>query len=358
MNEEPACAVVIGLGAFGAQMARAIMESPSITLCGVGDRDPHKAARLGNELGVPHYTDNRQLLLNAKPRLACIATPPMVWEELLDICAKRGIHVWKEAPLGRHLGEAASLVRRFQQADLKLAVGTQRRFAESYRRARELTDRLGEIYLARGHYLFNWGGPLHWRADRHSAGGGALLELGYHLIDLILWTLGVPEEVYGLVTAEDPPDDADPPQPPHDTDDTATAVLRYRNDTMATLVTGRLSGPVSEEFAIHGRDGSITVNHDTCTLRSSEGEVLDHLRETVTPNDLFRRQAEAFAHAVVHEESRYHCSAAENLLANAVLEAMYLSAQTCQPESVWKQLQIHGLEVEECLQYSPDRSKS
>jgi predicted dehydrogenase len=357
MDETPGAKIpvaVIGLGAFGLRMAEALLRCDAAQLVALGDRDAGRARQAGERFSLPHFTDNRQLLLTAKPHAVFLAAPPMGAAELLTFCAEKGIHVWKETPLGRNLEEAAAFVRRFEAAGLKLAVGTQRRFAESYRRAHEHARRFDEILLARSHYFFHWGPDLRWRADKHSAGGGALLEVGYHCIDLLTWTLGLPEQAYGATVTRRPlADEQAADQPLHDTDDSASAILRYPNGCLATLVASRLSGPVSEELALHGRAGSVLADSETCTLRSPDGDVLDHFAQAPSSNDVFRKQAESFCLAVRDNTAVWECSAAENLLNLAVVEAIYLSHATGQPENPIRQLHTHGLGFDDCLRHRP-----
>ncbi|MCK5114298.1 MAG: Gfo/Idh/MocA family oxidoreductase [Phycisphaerae bacterium] len=342
MSEENIPVVVIGLGDFGYQTAAALKKCVGADLVAVCDCDQHKCEQIANELGVEPYTDPRQLILKTKPRACFIATPPMVAPELLGICLKNGVNVWKEAPLGRDLGEAVEMVHQFNDAGLKLAVGTHRRFSETYMQAKKLLPKIGEVFLARVHYLFNWGGDLKWRCDKLSAGGGALLELGYHITDLLIWMLGLPEEVYALITCEsEKPNGGDAAYPPHDTDDSTVATLRYRNNVIASLVASRVSGPVSEQLVIHGTGGSITVNPDACTLRGPDGEIIERMENTLTLGELFCRQVQGFVDAIRNDEETCIAAGEENLLTHAAIGAMYLSGHTAQPESPRSQLEIH-----------------
>lgn len=355
LAEEPIPVAMIGLGSFARRTLDALAGCQSVKIVGAADRDPQQAAQVGREMDVPYYTDNRQMLLGTKPAIVFLATPPMPAMDIMDFCASLGIHVWKEAPLGRNLGEAVSMARRFEDAGLKLAVGTQRRFVETYRHLFDLRTRIGQTFLARAQYFFNWGPDLQWRADIQSAGGGALLELGYHPIDLLVWLLGLPEEVYGLTTcSQTSAGVAESPKihGPHDTDDTASALLRYKSDAMATLSVSRISGPVSERLALRGRDGSLVASGESCTLRNPDGDVIDHLQDESAPQDIFRRQVESFIQSIATNSEQYQCSALENLMTHAVIEAIYLSNQTCRPESPLRQLEIHGLHPSECLKYA------
>ncbi len=284
------------------------------------------------------------------------AVPPAAAPEILDLCARRGIHLWKELPLGRNLDEGVAFVRQAEKANIKLAVGTQRRFAPGYRRAWELRSRLGQTFLGRAHYLFNWGPELRWRGDKAAAGGGALMELGYHPIDLLVWMLGLPDEVYGVSTCGKQIPRTAPTEKAHpiyDTDDTAAALFRYGSGLMATVVTTRCSGPVSEELCLHGRGGSIVAHGESCILRDPDGSVLDNVTNEVDPLATFRRQVEAFARAVIGGGQAYECSARENLLNLAVVEAIYLSDRTAQPESPLRRLRTHSLETRDCLANCP-----
>lgn len=351
---------LIGLGSFGLRMAEALADLDGAALVGVADRNPQRTAETATRLGTRAFEDNRQLLMATRPDALFLATPPMAAPDLLKACLDLGIHVWKEAPLARSLEEAAAFARRFDAAGLKLAVGTQRRVWPTYRRCRELLPQIGEVFLARSHYLFDWGSELRWRADRKSAGGGAMLELGYHLVDLLTWTLGLPEQVFAATVINDPFEDHldnDPtgrePQPQHDTDDSATAVLRYKSDAMVNVTTSRVTGPASEQLSLHGRNGSITADPEHCILRRTDGTVLDHLAESLQPIEPFLRQAQAFLAAVRDDAKRYPCSARENLLTHAVIEAIYLSAHTGQPESPLDSLHTHGLDPAACLALTP-----
>ncbi|MBS3734419.1 MAG: Gfo/Idh/MocA family oxidoreductase [Phycisphaerae bacterium] len=359
MSDQSVPVAIIGVAGIGQMTLRGLAGSDCARVVGVSDRVTGAADRIAHQVAAerggppaPVYSDNRSLLAETRPRAVFLAVPPYLAPPLVAACAERGIHVWTEAPPARNLAEGVAMVRRMDEAGLLLAVGTQRRFTMTYRRAFELRHRLGRIFLGRAHYLFNWGPQLGWRGDAEAAGGGALMELGYHPIDLMLWLRGLPEQVYGLAAEGNRPDTpatCGATLPVYDTDDTAAAILRYADGGMATVVTTRSSGPVSEELCLHGRRGSLRTDDQQCLLRDPDGNLLDSVAEEAPPRDIFRRQAEAFVHAVAAGANRYEASARENLLNLAVVEAIYLSNRTHQPETPLRLLNNHGLSVEDCL---------
>jgi len=352
MSEQALPVAMIGVGGFGGQTLSALRRCRHVRLVGLSDRNAKAAELAGQEAGAPAFADNRSLLAETRPAAVFLAAPPSAAAEVVLACAERGIHVWKEAPLARNLDEGVAMVRPMERAGLRLAVGTQRRFSSGYRRAWELRDELGEVFLARAHYLFNWGPQLGWRADKASAGGGALLELGYHPIDLLLWVLGLPEEVYGLATQAAGPA-GQTAKLMYDTDDTAAAVMRFAGGAIASVVTTRSSGPVSEQLCLHGRRGSLAACLESCILRDADGNTLDSTEAQSSPLDLYVRQVDAFARAVMGNNRHYECSGLENLLAQATIEAIYLSDRTLHPESPERLLSSHGMSKEDCLRYRP-----
>jgi len=358
MSDDKLTAVVIGLGGFGSSIFSALDACEDVEIVGVSDRDQALAEQTGRSIDTPYYCDNRSLLAETKPQVAFLCVPPMVAPELVSACAKRGIHVWKDLPLARNLDEGVAMVQQMDSASLKFAIGTQWRFAPGYSRAVHISDTLEQILIIRGQYFFNWGSELGWRSDKTSAGGGALLELGYHPVDTLLAIKGLPEEVYGMAATANTKINTSLPgiahtQPPHDTDDSAAGILRYRDGTMATIITCRTSGPFSGELTIHSPTATILANFDSCTVRGPDGNTIDHFSDAAGPAGVFSRQIESFVNAIRNDEQLYMCSARENLLNLAVLDAIYLSDQTRHVERPTSLLEAHKLDETKCLIHRP-----
>ena len=348
---------VVGLATTGRNVLAALRETDGVEIVAVSDHNAALAEEVGRMHGIPHFGDNRSLLAEARPQVAFVSVPPMQAGELLSACAQREVHVWKDMPLARNLDEAVAMVRRMEKEGLKFAIGTQWRWQAGYARAVQWVPRLGQTFLCRAHYLFNWGPNLGWRTDKASAGGGALLELAYHPIDLLTHAMGLPEEVYGCNVGgfrSDWTDESAQQSPPYDTDDTAASILRYRDGAMATVVATRSSGPVSEEICFHGRDGSLSATSERCVLRGPDGNLLENFSaDRPSPVAAYRQMVRSFLQAIAEDAPIYPASARENLLTHAIIEALYLANRTAHPESPMRLLRNCKLDEAACLIHTP-----
>jgi predicted dehydrogenase len=344
-------AALIGAGGFGTHALQALRGSRLVELAGLSDRDPRVAEAAAAEAACPGYTDHRRLLAETAAQAVFLAVPPGPAIELVRLAAQRGVHVWRQVPVARSLPEAVELCQLMDRCGRKFAVGTQRRFMSGYRRARDMLDRLGEVYLTQAHYQFDFGPSLGWRGDR-SAGGGALVELGYHMFDLLLWLLGLPETVYTIAgTGQRAPGRED--LPVYDSDDTAVAVFRCAGKAATTVTVSRCFRPVSEGVTLYGAAGVLSAGPEQCELRDRQGTVLESFRQEETLAVVFTRMIDSFARAAAEDAARYECSGWENLPAMAAVDAAYLSDQTGQPESPGELLAHYNVTAHDTSKCTP-----
>lgn len=119
-----------------------------------------------------------------------VAAPNDVHAALVATAAELGLAVLCEKPLGRDAGEAGGMVDACEAAGVPLATAFDQRFHAAHLRLRELVAQgdLGEVTAARLTYAC-WVGPDwaldNWRADARRAGGGALIDLAPHGLDLL-----------------------------------------------------------------------------------------------------------------------------------------------------------------------------
>src|SRR5690606_32818919 len=131
-------------------------------------------------------------------------------------------------------------------------------------------------------------GELLWRGDAARAGGGALLEGGYLMLDALVQLLGVPATVLA-VTARTPPTG---PRAVYDTEDNAVLVCRYSDGPIAVLTASRRIGPDEQALHIAAQDGSVVISDEQVVVRDAGGH--GELLRLRRPADRLGGQVEEF----------------------------------------------------------------
>jgi predicted dehydrogenase len=126
-----------------------------------------------------------------------IATPTALHAEQARTALEHGLAVFCQKPLALDADGARAVVESAREADRLLAVDFCYRCTGAARAVKREVEsgRLGEIFAADLVFHNAYGPDKPWSTDPRLAGGGCLLDLGIHLVDLALWTLGFPEVV-------------------------------------------------------------------------------------------------------------------------------------------------------------------
>jgi predicted dehydrogenase len=121
-----------------------------------------------------------------------IATPNALHAEQALAALERGLHVFCQKPLGRNAAEARAVVQAARAADALLGVDLSYRHTAAARAVRDevRSGRTGDVLAADLVFHNAYGPGRAWSSSRELAGGGCLLDLGVHLVDLAVWTLG------------------------------------------------------------------------------------------------------------------------------------------------------------------------
>lgn len=367
MTDEPLRLALVGAGDLGSKCLDALAEVAGLQVVGIADRNGKLAEQAAASAGAAFFTDQRHMLGQVQPDVLLVTTPPATAAELIRLAAQRSVHVIKAGPLARTLDEAAEMVNVMASAGRTLAVLAPRRFHGSYRGLVLGCRRLGRLFLARAQQVLNWGRPFGWRGDKASAGGGALLEAGYEMIDLIVWAMGLPEEVYAVTGRHGRPHMVEAngevePLGVYDTDDSAVIVLRYADGAAGAVVASWAVSPPTEDLILHGQSGSGQAGPTQAVFRDPAGNVLDRIDGDDRPGPALRRQLSELAEALAsdkdpgdsgEEPSRYESAAREHLLTMAVVEAAYLSDRTGQSENPQRLLDSCGFTPNQCLSDRP-----
>ena len=191
------------IGVSGCGAATALYHAPALRILeGEGavrvsalfDPDPAALAQIHRMFPIAKAVSDFDELLNEAVDLLIIASPPARHFEQAAAALCAGTAVFCEKPLATRLADAEALVQLARQTGRMLAVGMLRRYFPAIRVLRDLI-RSGVIGEVRQFRCFE-GGPFHWPVrspsyfSREASGGGVLMDIGVHALDLLGWWFG------------------------------------------------------------------------------------------------------------------------------------------------------------------------
>jgi predicted dehydrogenase len=180
----------------------ALQKAEGSRLVAVMRRDPAKAADYARRHNVPRwYADADELIADPEVNAVYVATPPGSHEQLALKVAAAGKPCYVEKPMARNHAECLRMVEAFRAAKVPLFVAYYRRSLPRFVTVKQLIDdgRLGRVtgLVYRHTRLFRDTQGDEWRLDPARAGGGLLLDLGSHALDLFDFLLGPLSDVSG-----------------------------------------------------------------------------------------------------------------------------------------------------------------
>ncbi|HEY0414500.1 MAG TPA: Gfo/Idh/MocA family oxidoreductase [Allosphingosinicella sp.] len=185
----------LGTGWIGRHRMAAMLATGAVEAAAIADPSPDMAAEAAKLAPAARLVSGLDALLDSGVDGVVIATPSALHAEQSVRALERGAAVFCQKPLGRTAAEARSVVEAARAADRLLAVDFSYRFTEGVRRIRELIGggELGNVYAADLVFHNAYGPDKPWFYDPALSGGGCVMDLGVHLVDLALWLLDFPK---------------------------------------------------------------------------------------------------------------------------------------------------------------------
>ncbi len=193
---------IIGTGTISNEHIKAYQKNPRVELYALCDIDGDKVKRMGEMYGVQRvYTDMREMLAMEELDAVSVCT----WNAAHAPCAiaalEAGKHVLCEKPMAISADQAKAMKRSAELAGKLLMIGFVRRFGNDCAIMQDYINsgRLGELYYAKAVNMRRYGNPGGWFSVKEMSGGGPLIDLGVHIIDLVRYLSGNPRpvSVYG-----------------------------------------------------------------------------------------------------------------------------------------------------------------
>ncbi len=286
---------IVGLGNIGQYHAERLLDH-GVDL--VGGMDVAEAARerFARRYDVPTYDDHHELYDTVDAVI--ITTPNKYHEEYAIEALERDRHTLLEKPLAHSFESAERIAAAAAATDAHTMVGFNNRFANTVQIVKNRIERgeLGEVTHVEANYIRRRGIPGRgsWFTRRQIAGGGALIDLGVHAIDLALYVLEYPPvtEVTGVTRGEFGQredyaylemwaEDAGPGG--FDVDDSTSGFIRCADgQTISLEVAWATNRPANHEFVVRGTDAAARFDllESDLSIHSASNVGPDHLEDT------------------------------------------------------------------------------
>lgn len=253
---------IVGAGLVARVHARAIAETSGARLVAVCRANASRANEAAAELGVPCEPSQEALLERPDIDAVCLCTPSGQHAEQCLAAARASKHVLVEKPMALDLADADAMIAACRDAGVRLGVALQRR-TDFACRALHDAIRAGELgrlvlgiatvpyYRPQSYYA-----SAAWRGTWSLDGGGALMNQGIHIVDLLLWLMGGEAEVVGATGGA--------VEHEIEVEDCVAAALRFSSGALGTLVATTAAAPgFPPRVEIYGSQGGAQIEGDT-----------------------------------------------------------------------------------------------
>jgi predicted dehydrogenase len=185
----------LGVGWIGRQRMEAIAKSGLVEIAAIADAARDLAAQAAQLAPGATCVESLTELLEVGVDGVVIATPSALHAEQAIAVLDQGAAVFCQKPLGRNAVETRRVIEAARAGNLLLGVDLSYRFLNQITKMYELIRQggLGDVYAADLMFHNAYGPDKPWFYDRQLSGGGCVIDLGIHLVDLALWILGFPE---------------------------------------------------------------------------------------------------------------------------------------------------------------------
>lgn len=295
----------------------------------VMDKNAEVAIKVGEKYGVSRvYTDVNELLEQSDIDAVYIATPVFCHKEQAFMAADAGKHILLEKPMGLTTAEGKEIMDYCNKKGVKLGIAFMMRFHDAHERIKEKIENgeIGEIVSA--YAKFNCLSPVSevkWRQTKAFSGGGTMMDMGIHCIDLLQYMTGMKsKEVVGM--------SGNQIFKYPDTEDAATAIMRMENGALFCVEANfNIPEEVGCRFEIYGTEGCITAEGtigqtETGNVKISKIDKEPYELEYISGN-MYTKEISKFADAIMLG-GPIPVTAEEGIFNQKIVEAVYESQES------------------------------
>lgn len=320
-----------------------------LAVCDVNSDAAHQAAAAFNVPRVyGHYMD---LINDPDIDAVSVATPNAFHVEPAVAALRAGKHVLCEKPLARNAVEGMEIVRSAEESGKILQVALQNRFTGPVKYMKGFIDKghMGDVYYARAQALRRRGVPT-WGVftNKELQGGGPLIDIGVHILDMTLHLMGYPKPVSASGKTWDTLGKTpglfnqwgDYDRSAYNVEDFAVGLIRFENGAMVTLESSfmaNLDGNPYQTQLFGTKAGAIVKpdGDDAVQIFTEQDGTLLNVSPTQIPKveSAHTAEVQAFVNAIL-EGKPSPVPGREGLILNAIFDAIYKSSETGREEPV------------------------
>ncbi|WP_096438582.1 Gfo/Idh/MocA family protein [Alteribacter populi] len=291
---------IIGTGSISQFHLDAYEANQNVKITAICDQNKKRANDIAQKYGAEYVFENYEDMLQLKELDAIsICTWNNSHAKLSIASLKAGKHVLVEKPLCITVEEAEEIQHIAKETDRVVQVGVVRRFDPNTQMVKSFVDgeMFGDFYYAKASSLRRAGNPGGWFADKEKSGGGPLIDIGVHVIDLCWYLMGKPKPVsisantyYELGNRSNVKHvpfykaaDYDPTK--NNVEDMANSIIRFENGASLMLDVSFTLHATKDETAVklYGTKGGIELAPELKIITEQHDTMLNILPQTVSP---------------------------------------------------------------------------
>ncbi|HWO76624.1 MAG TPA: Gfo/Idh/MocA family oxidoreductase [Bacillus sp. (in: firmicutes)] len=188
---------LIGVGAIAESTHLVyVKEHPDVSIEAIVDVNLERAKKLAEAHGVRHYFSSiDELIASIQVDAVIISTPNQTHMPIAKRAAEHGIHVFVEKPIGTDVSEVEEFLEVARKNNVITMVGMPHRFRRDVQVLKEYAEQntFGNVYYVKATLFRRRGTPKGWFTNKALAGGGAMMDIGVHVLDLAWWLMGQPK---------------------------------------------------------------------------------------------------------------------------------------------------------------------
>jgi myo-inositol 2-dehydrogenase/D-chiro-inositol 1-dehydrogenase len=277
---------IIGLGNMGKLHLLDALRIDGVKVVAAADKSETNRKSV-EKYHVKTYDDYTKLIDAEELDAVIVSLPNFLKKDCVFYAAENKLNIFLEKPMALNYFEAQEMAQKVEKENVRMAVGVNYRYYPCVQKLKNNFDdgRIGDAVIATSDLILS--GPMshgavpapvpEWWLSKETAGGGALIDLGYHLIDIFSWLFGDLEVTYSnLGYRFSLP-----------VEDSATVVLKSRDHGVTCIVNvGWFSKSVFPDFNfrvnIHG-----TAGYDSTDKYSPRDLRMNAVKEGM--NNILRR---------------------------------------------------------------------